>query len=193
MSKESFEKRREEDFVVVRRLPSLYYNNDFHQYDPDSDSFTRLSTTGKHFSPRSDFGVATLGNRVYVHGGHCNGRLKDFLMLDMSDMNQLQWTEFKDSGFPTGISSHSLSPISSTQLLLVGGRLKDGISDQVKIFDVETSEWKSGGRIEGGRCNHGTAFALRDGNCGMVICLGGYIDASQRTHPNHMTIFEIAE
>ena len=196
MSSNLVEKRRERDFVQ-NFSKTHYYNNDFHQYDPDPNSFTRLSTTGKHFLPRRNFDIATLGNCVYVHGGFCNRHLNDFLMLDMSDMNRLQWTEIEDSGFPTGICGHSFSPISSTQLLLVGGISFGRISNEVRIFDVEKSEWKEEAPLPAefrgsrGGLSHHRAVEMRDGNSAMLICLGGYTDSPFKTHPNHIAVFEI--
>ena len=199
VSKNSVEERRKEDFVEWTQNTSFYLNNDLHQYDPNSNSFTRLSTTGKRFSPRSNFGIATLGNRVYVHGGFCDSVLNDFLMLDMSDMNRLQWTEIRDSGFPREIYGHSLSPISSTQLLLVGGREWTGISNKVRIFVAEKSEWKDEAPLpaefvgRGGGLTHHRAVELRDGNSAFLICLGGFIPSFQLDpHSNHIAVFDIA-
>ena len=146
--------------------------------------------------PRVEFGIATIGNQVYVHGGiNSTGRLNDFLMLDMSDKNCLSWTVIHDSGFTKGICSHTLSPISATRLLLVGGQSSDKISNKVRSFDVQTSEWQDeeplpaefGGSGGGLSCH--SAVALQNGNRAMVICLGGYVDRSRKKHPNHIGVF----
>ena len=199
--KDYIEESRKADFVESETdMNGYYYNNDLHQYDPVSNSFSRLLTTGARFQPRIDFGIATLGNRVYVHGGFSNeGKLIDFLMLDMSDMKLLTWTKIQNFGFTGGMDEHTLSPISATQLFLVGGVSSHGvISNKVRIFDVDTYEWKDEAPLpaefggNGGGLKDHNAVELQDGNGTMVICLGGYMDKSGKTHPNHIGVFGAA-
>ena len=45
------------------------YFNELHQYDPESNSITLLKTTGASFTPQSDFAIAVVGDRAFIHGG----------------------------------------------------------------------------------------------------------------------------
>ena len=81
------------DFVVEAGIGNIIYTNDLHQYDPETNTMTRLTTTGAFLTPRSDFGVARLDHRVFVLGGCSKNYLRDFLMLDLES---LQWTYLDD-------------------------------------------------------------------------------------------------
>ena len=54
-------------FVKANRV--LHLTNQFHEYDPNSNKFTRLAIRGKQMTPRVNFAIAVLGDRVYIHGG----------------------------------------------------------------------------------------------------------------------------
>ena len=84
----------------------------------------------------------------------------------------------------------TLSPISSTELLLVGGggEYRKFISDEVKIFDSEKNEWRDQHPLpyefvgrKGGLLEH-RAVSSQNENGATVICLGGFVD--------HMAVFE---
>ena len=50
--------------------------------------------------------------------------------------------DLKDYGLLLPICNHSLSPVSPTQLALVGGGSAGGISDGVWLYNVESRAWK---------------------------------------------------
>ena len=186
------------------RKEGSFYTNDLFGFDPSSDRFCRVSTTGTGPTPRGACAVATLGKRVYVHGGLCVGLLNDFFFLDMESMT---WTEIRKTGFPAGVLSHTLSRLPLNRLLLVGGLRYDGVDDgsvskAVKIFDEETLEWEEdrqeeespyppeGDRFEAAFFSHRAVEIQMEG--GMVVaCLGGFVDTTRTKHPNHMMLFHV--
>ena len=83
-------------------------------FDPDVNQWTKPETKGPTPHPRSEYGVACLGDRVFIYGGWGSDELGDMHTLDMEDMT---WTEVKSKNGPGKLHDHTLSPISSSQLL----------------------------------------------------------------------------
>ena len=121
--------------------------------------------------------------------------INDFLVLDLINH---EFTRIRESGFPRGMRDHTLSPISATELLVVGGGDYKFVSNRVKIFNTEKYEWVEKdplpaefGGSEGGLWYH-KAVTSQNENGATVFCLGGYIDKSERIHSSHITAFEIS-
>ena len=135
-----------------------------------------------------------LDDRLFLHGGADNVELKDFYALDMKT---LEFTEIRDTGSATLLADHTLTRASDSEIFLVGGNSGGSISNQVKLFDATKFEWKEEaplpsefGGSDGGLKMH-EAVEMSIGNRDCVICLGGYIDRSLKTHPSHMVVFEM--
>ena len=180
---------------------SEFYTKDLYQYDPVRNEFFLLATTGVGPSPRSDFGVAIIDDQVYVHGGHSGpvGRpLSDFFVLDMKS---LRWTVIKETGFSSRIDGHSLSTISASQLLLIGGisRRRCGSSSSTaswKVFNVNEAEWSEEEPLSptfgfGGALMSHRAVTRQEENGVTVICVGGRLGSYYDfKHPDHMAVLE---
>ena len=137
-----------------------------------------------------------LDDRLFLHGGLNNFSLNDFYVLNMKS---LVFTKIRDSanGFSTAMGNHTLTRVSDSEILLVGGYPGDSISNRVKIFDATKFKWKEEaplpsefGGSDGGLKMH-KAVEMSIGNSNCVICLGGYIDKLAKAHPSHVVVFEI--
>ena len=173
---------------------NIFVNNDLVQIDPSTGMSRLLSTTGSIPSPRTYFALAQIGENIYIHGGYCNRRLGDFYTLNL---HTFQWTQIADTGFPGEICDHTLSKVSPREILLTGGGLTSGISNQVKLFDVEVGKWRDeaalpvevSGPNGGLRCHEAISVPREDGV--FVICVGGYCNLKMTEHPTHMALLEI--
>ena len=180
-----------------------YYTNETFCFNTSTNNFVRLETTGKRPSPRYGSAVAQIDHLVYIHGGlgncyigdqHC--QFTDFYTLDLKIF---KWREIRESGMSNGLGFHSLTPVSSSQLLLVGGiDVKDKIYSRIAMFDIIKSEWKERERLpvhfsgfEGGLDKH-RAFQFQNERGLSIICIGGYINDNSklREHSYHMVIFD---
>ena len=147
-------------------------------------------------SPRVDFGLAVLGDRVFVHGGWDGWEAKrDFLVLDT---RSFQWSHIEETRFSKGINGHSLTRFSDTEMYVVGGMSGYGyLSKEVSVFDAAQSEWREEeslpaefGGAEGGLVEQRSVGISIEGGA-FVVCLGGLIDVKQCKHPDHMLVFDI--
>ena len=50
------------------------------------------------------------------------------------DMTTLQWTRILDTGFTVGVSDHTISRVSDTEILLIGGNMGSVVSDKKMLF-----------------------------------------------------------
>ena len=163
--------------------------NDLHEYDPGTNTFSPFVTSGAIPTPRDSFAIAILDDRVFLHGGRdasgCSPK-DHFVVLDMRTR---VWTKI-DSGFSTDLWGHTLSPISSSQLLLVGGtngpsRLFQSQLLHVMIFDADVNQWKNGesspvefcGNQEG--LYHHRTVEIANKNGLIVICMGGKVSSGK--------------
>lgn len=112
------------------------------QFDPQTNEWAVVETSGPIPSPRYSYAVAKLDNQVFILGGqggagkHGHGSvLGDFTMLDMRTST---WTKIE--GIHPSWCGHSLSPISSTRLFLRGVDVPDEFDasgDEVQDFQRE--------------------------------------------------------
>jgi len=189
-----------DEYVECTINPGVRYTREFYRFDPATDEIEKMSSTSSPFTPRVGFAPAILGDRLFVLGGHCNGALNDFLSFDMVAR---QWTALTKIEFAKGIRYHTITPISPTQLLLVGGENDEGstLSNRVRIFDADADKfaWKEEEPLErelvgaGGLTEH-KAVRTKNETGVVVLCLGGFVDAPYThswTHPNHIAVFDV--
>ena len=151
-------------------------------------------------TPRKFFALALLGDRVFVHGGECNGNLADFYFLDMKT---LTWTQIDDDGIPYAF--HTFSPYSEKQFVAVGGLARKHLSNKVRLFDAETLTWKEeaplprefGGGGGGLAAHRAVELPKENGGGGgregaVIICLGGCVDSDAKTHPDYLLLFDVS-
>ena len=112
-------------------------------------------------------------------------------------MQTMQWTQIPNTGFGKGICEHSLTKVSSKEILLVGGAQADGVSNKVKLFDAEKGEWRSEADLptevtgpDGGLRLH-RSISVPKGNGVFVFCVGGFVDRRQEKHPDHIAVLDI--
>ena len=158
-------------------------------FSPGTNEWSKLETKGQSPSPREEYGVAVLENRVFIHGG-TKKKESDMHTLHMKSMI---WTQVKSKCGPRQLEYHSLSPISSSQLLLVGG----GGSRKVWTFNVNDSSWKEqdqlsddivGADPNAEMVQHGAIHITTDEGL-KVVCFGGRVGVNQ--HSQHLLILSI--
>ena len=181
---------RKEDFVESKL--GVFYNNDFHEYDPKSRRFSRLKIRGARISPRIGSAIATNGQQVFIHGGERNGKFfKDFYLLDL---NSLEFTEIKQTVFNDSNTFHTATSFFQRYLFFAGGETPGQVSNQVKIFDAKSFRWKEeepmSSEIGKGLWLHRAIKFPREKGFSL-ICVGGYIYSPSKTHPSHMVLFDI--
>ena len=123
----------------------------------------------------------------------------------MLDLKTMKWIEIENSGIPKGYTYHSLSPVSPSQLLLVGGKAGfPDISNRVAMFDVIGSKWEEEAPLptqfsgyDSGRSfalEEQQAFVTRNETTVSVICIGGafFRNIHERVHPEHMIVFDFS-
>ena len=190
---EEIDESRKKDFKEDD--DGFIYTNELYRFDPKAKekAFSLVPTSGDRMSPRANFGLAVVGDRVFVHGGYDGERKRDFLVLDMRSFH---WSGIEETGFSKGIAAHSLTRFSNTEMFVVGG-VEGGntLSKKVKVFDAAKSKWQDEESLpaefcgdEGGLVYHCAVKIPIEGSA-FVFCLGGLVDSKQ--HPNHMLVFEI--
>ena len=193
---------RKSNFVEIKKIPGTYYNNDCYRYKPKSNEFSRVLTTGDGPTPRIGFGVALLDDCVYTYGGHCNGIwLNDLHVLKLNS-EKLEWTRIASdglTGFSMGLCYHTLSAISDTQIMMVGGDGKAGafgndkIMNKVWIYDAKKCRWKEDeplpAEFGAGLLMH-QAVEIPKENGVFVLCIGGYVDTGRTKHPEHLVLYD---
>ena len=153
--------------------------NETWKFDPRKKSFSPLTTSGSPPEPRYWCAVARLGSKVYVLSGWSEDDGNDFFQLDLLNM---RWSRISDTGFSSETYGHSLSVISPSQLLRIGGQY----SNKYKIFNVDNSSWTenqrlpaevSGQLVDDEQNNyfyhHQAVEVQTDGRVVKIICLGG--------------------
>ena len=193
---QKIDEKRNQDFAE-REKGQDYYTNETYRLHPSTNNIVRLETKGTPPSPRRWFAMAQIDHRVFIQGGFGNHDgntyfpLSDFFALDL---DTFEWSEIKPSGIPDGLRAHSLTAVSSSQLLLVGGD-DFFITDRIAMFDLDKFEWKErehlplqfGGK-RGGLAFH-QAFELRNEYGLSIICIGGYMDNNWKQHSDHAIVF----
>ena len=189
-----------DNYVEKKSKPGFYFTGDLSRYSLKSNLFTQVLTTGARLTPRADFGVSVVGDKVYVHGGFCNGGLRDFLSLNLKTMI---WTTIEETGIPRKLYHQTLTPITEREMLVVGGNPGGSeVTNKVKIFDTKKSRWRKEGALPSATLGGGSSGGLKmhravkvprdDGKDGVyVVCLGGYVNSASKIHPSHVTVFDV--
>ena len=109
-------------------------------------------------------------------------------------MQTMQWTQIPRTGFTEEISDHSLTKVSSKEILLIGGRQAKGVSKEVKLFDVEKEKWGSVTHLpievtgaDGGLWLHRSISVPKEDGV-IVFCIGGSVDCYRNPHPDHIAV-----
>ena len=124
--------------------------------------------------------------------------VNDFFVLDLKSLPAPAWTEIEATGVSSGIADHTLSPISSSQLLFVGGVG----SRRVQVFNIEKSEWSEEKPLpaemtgEHGWLMHHRAVTWQTENGVIVFCVGGEVKNMEYgkygKYSNHIAVFEFS-
>ena len=85
------------DRMEDQNIPDRHQlHNDVHQYDPATNTFSLIETSGTIPEPRKLFGLARLGEHVFVQGGYGedpNQMLNDLSVLNMQTK---RWTKISE-------------------------------------------------------------------------------------------------
>ncbi len=117
------------------------HSNETWMFNRESNSWSRLQLPGAHPEARSAAAYAVdLKQQVaYLWGGvSSKGYLGDLWAFDMQ---QLTWQQLATSGPPAAQWSSMSWDSHAERLVLFGGNLVDGQSDQTWLFDVLNSTW----------------------------------------------------
>jgi hypothetical protein len=173
-------------------------SNQLLEYSPDKNVFSLCATSGTPPSPRYYHAVGVINHLAFVHGGFDGEVLGDLYQLNMLD-----WTWTKLASTPRPLYTHSISPVSPTKLVLVGGAQARGgnsISNEVLGFDAVTSEWSQHQLLpeevtgkDGGLKGHRAVSLVRDGKVAKVVVLGGSIDAGWTKHPHQVLRIDLTK
>ena len=180
--------------------------NQILKFDTKRKSFSLVSLSGPTPDPRWEFGVAKLDGKIYIHGGYARTYLNDTAVnpkykannMVQLDLGQRKWADLGKFGFSDGMNWHSLSVISPSQLMLIGGKGRGGQSDLVMIYDTKSDSWEKGPslppKIFTGITNaayhmHKAVEVREDGRVSKVVCVGGFL--TQGTYSRSMLVFNI--
>ena len=159
------------------------------KFDPLTYNITSLEMEGS--SPLHNYGFTSvkINHRVFVYGYVSFGESGFFTL----DLKELRWSKEEDMAIPGMVDmdpndGHSLSRVSSSQLLLFGGR-----GNHAFTFDIDKSKWREEKVLaskleekERGLKDHQT-FELYDEYGVFIFCIGGRIDAYD--YANYIRIF----
>lgn len=116
--------------------------NQLLRFDTESDSWFNVETTGVRPKPRSNAAAAKISEEVIIVGGRDSqlNRLDDVWTMSLSSF---AWGEIKTTGpKPPPRQSHSLTAVSQTHVILLGGWNGQSWLADLWIFDRETNTWK---------------------------------------------------
>lgn len=116
------------------------WNNQLACYDPDTKEWSYPEVGGEWPCPRAAHAGAKVGSNVFIFGGRDGEvRMNDFWRLDLQSM---RWSQIVDTKGPEGRSWHSLTVISTDELLLYGGltTLKTPLCDSW-IYSIPNNKW----------------------------------------------------
>lgn len=118
------------------------WTNQFFEYDPEKNRWSRPQCTGTLPSARAAHAAAVMNEKVYIFGGrHDRFRLNDLHCLEMKTMN---WSgEITVNGpVPEGRSWHSLTALSERFLILYGGFSQNNVAlCDCWMFDTKLQNW----------------------------------------------------
>ena len=132
-------------------------------FDPATGHFSFVETTGAKMTPRANFGLVVHDDCVFVHGGTTpdGSDEGDFISLNLKTF---VWTNIETFRFPPGLNEPSLSRVSDSEIVVLGGYSRP----THPTFQPSLS---------------------RDSDSEIVV-LGGY---SRPTHPTALKILDVAK
>ena len=159
------------DFIQKSR--SKGNNNQLLSYYPSTNTWTNVECSGEVPSPRRRASTASIQDNVWLYGGsteknrYCNN-------LYELNMHSFKWTKIETTMLrPGGSNRASLTPISSSHLVLYGGIHEDWRNKNLTkpwIFDVQSHTWRQHPAAQTHRrWNHEGIIGLNSS----VIILGG--------------------
>ena len=164
--------------------------NEIWKLDPIEKAFSLLLFPAGSLPPppQHECTVARLGSEtafvLCVHG-RTPYALSPFLYR--LDMRTLRWSEIGNADLSYSILGHSLSVISPSQLLLVGG---DDF-DKVLVFDADNSSWTVAQHLPaeiGDVYRHRAVEVWKDGRVAKVVCLGGWNSVPDPERPTAIRV-----
>ena len=151
------------------------WNNQLACYNPATNEWSYPEVRGEWPCPRAAHAAAKVGSSVFIFGGrHGEVRMNDFWKLDLKSMRWSQILFDKAKG-PEGRSWHSLTAISTSELVLYGGlsTLKAPLCDSW-IYCIPNNKWirlRTTVRIP--RLWHSTVYSTVDDE---ILIFGGGVD-----------------
>ena len=117
----------------------------------DLDGGTEWVTAPGIFLPRNQFGVAVVGSKIYVIGGQfehdaTTSEPQDQPMVDVFDTESGTWGEGPDVPLPLSHFEPSTF-VQGSDIIIVGGRSVDELSNQILAFSTESNEWRQLGTL----------------------------------------------
>jgi N-acetylneuraminic acid mutarotase len=114
-------------------------------------SVTEMNSSWSNVSsmptPRSESGVAILGDKIYVVGGE-SYEIKKTNVVEVYDISTNKWSTA--APLPKGMNHIALSPYNG-KLYGVGGTHENGYSNKLYIYDPEQDKWSEGKSMPGAR------------------------------------------
>jgi N-acetylneuraminic acid mutarotase len=130
------------------------------RYDPASGAATQVGTLP---APASDVAVASIGDTAYIFGGYTGADFLDTIVAYTPGAAPRVVAHL-----PQGLRYAAVAVVNHDRIVIAGGTLTDGASDQILAFDPRTGRVTSLGRLPT-ELTHSSAVFLD----GRVILIGG--------------------
>ena len=154
-------------------------------FDPESNNFSSIETSGPRPDPRSGYAMAKINDHVVIHGGY---KAKRSYYADIFFLNMENFTWSQQRGNGESVYGHSFTQISKDHILLVGG-----YSKKVWVLDVANVSWKEESELPadvvGKYVYYHRSVAIRQNNGISVFCLGGWTSKSR--YLSQMIVYDI--
>jgi len=152
------------------------YLNTVEEYNPANNSWT--VKTGM-YTPRSDFGIACVGGKIYVMGGYNGATLRS---VESYDPNTDTWTKVAD--MPTARSNFGTGVVNG-KITVMGGICGTDNLKAVEEFDPSTGKWT----VKNNLRDWNSDFSVSEAN-GKLYISGGK-NSTQITEYNPLTCSEV--
>jgi hypothetical protein len=115
--------------------------NDLYSFEMADCRWTKMETKGEAPSPRCGMSVVTDGDKLYIFGGLTSDTK---YQSDVYELNlaSLRWTKLECSGdIPAGRERHSAVLDNSKRMIVYGGWVHGGASNQCYTLDLSNLKW----------------------------------------------------
>jgi hypothetical protein len=122
---------------------SLMGLDTIHLYNPTTNAWTNVTTTGTIPKPRRAFSAAVWENKIIVYGGSDNNFTHYHDDVAILDMQSTTWSVpdiIRDANTPVGRYGHSMDLISSKDMLVSFGMTSSGVDSRIYLLDMR--EWR---------------------------------------------------